>query len=965
MIERLIEALQAAGLVLGDQDDAFSEAQSLFHDEDIADSLWLAAQMGGETSLSARGAIDEESQAQTASSSMLEHTDAEESPMEDWAENPVDLSLPPSIPVYVQDDRQQPESDQAETIDSGLPLQVQSAPALPNARAMGRSLRSLMRQAPSRTQYVLDELATVDRIAQEDIWIPVLQPAPERWFELELVIESSPFSFVWESTLVEFQHLLERQGAFRNVRIWTVAESEAGDIQLVPKTMARNPAQPSAIPTAAGNISRSPRELIDASGRALVLYVSDCRSHLWQSGKIHDWLKMWSQHEPTTVIQLLPERLWSQTALNVGFKVQVSAFTPGVANPQLQVHNSPARRGLPGENTLTLPVVTLTTNALQQWARVIAAAGQQRLPARLFDLAWVQDPIRIAEADWAVIEPQTPEARVELFNATASPPAKRLARLMSVAPVELPVVHLIQKAFFKEAADPVHVAEVYDSCLLEQTTDVEAGELASYEFVHGVRECLNRGNPIDETLTVLDVLSKEITRTLGFETNSFTALLYPNADWGDKEKVAILPFAQIATQTLQRLGGQYADLAQQVEQDSIGHENWIQPIEPDHPKSVLSELRQEELIKAELLDTESIATVSDVTLKTDEFTIATISVAWEDEISPPELEQFEFVVATIERQQSTIIQLQQKGEFIDETSTNGEWVIQRQRHSAYRFIEVLSQPSAPSVSAKFARRSDAQNTIRAVELEMVSIPSGSFMMGSPLDEPERYGREGPQHKVTVEPFFIGRYPITQEQWQFVASLEQVSRELAPNTSRTKGNHHPVERVSWYEAVEFCARLALHTGRAYRLPTEAEWEYACRAETKTPFHFGETITSDLANYNGEYAYNGGPKGENRRKTNPVGYLGISNAFGLCDMHGNVWEWCQDHWHGSYDGAPTDGGAWLTDNEKGSRIKCGGSWSSSPRDCRSAYRDDDDPENRHSVIGFRVVCEMNAISLSRKD
>ncbi|MDJ0706508.1 MAG: formylglycine-generating enzyme family protein [Leptolyngbyaceae cyanobacterium MO_188.B28] len=955
MIERLIEALQSAGLVLGDQDIAFSEAQSLFHDEDIADSLWLAAHMGGKTRSDVSEAR-EEVQEQAVSSPIIEQEQLfpEERPAEELANRPAHLSPPPPISVYAQDDRQQPESDYAETTDSGLPLEVQAAPALPNARAMGRSLRSLMRKAPSRTQHVLDEPATVERIAQEDIWIPVLQPAPERWFELELVIESSPFSFVWESTLEEFQHLLERQGAFRNVRAWSVSESETGEVQLVPKTMARTPAQLPASPTAAGDISRSPRELIDASGRALVLYVSDCRSRLWQSGKIHDWLKLWSQHEPTTVIQLLPERLWSQTELNVGFKVQVSAFIPGVANPKLQIHNPPARRGLSGGNALTLPVVTLTPNALQQWARVIAAAGQQRLPARLFDMAWVKDPHRIAEADWAVIEPQSPEARVELFNATASPPAKRLARLMSVAPVELPVVHLIQKAFFKESADPVHVAEVYDSCLLEQTGDAEAGELARYEFFQGVRECLNRGNPIDETLTVLDVLSKEITRTLGFETSSFTALLYPNADWGEKEKATILPFAQIATQTLHRLGGQYAELAQQVEQDASGHENWIRPIESDRSESTLSELSQEELIQAELVDAEAVAIAGDITLKTDEFTIATISVDWEDEVSPPELEQFEFTVATIERRQSTAIQSQLQGELIDEISTNGEWIICRRRHSAYRFIEVLTEILGSSSGIKLAKRRGTQNYPHSLELEMVSIPSGVFQMGAFPDEPGCSQYEVPQHEVAVSAFFMGRYPVTQSQWRFVANLPQVNRELDPDPSRFKGDYYPVAQVSWYEAIEFCDRLSQHTSRHYRLPTEAEWEYACRAGTTTPFHFGETITSELANYYGYYTYNGGPEGEYLQGTTSVDHFDVANAFGLSDMHGNVWEWCQDNWHDSYNGAPTDSIAWFNQDEETGRMLRGGAWDYDPEDCRSASRINYLPAHCKETFGFRVVC-----------
>ena len=243
-------------------------------------------------------------------------------------------------------------------------------------------------------------------------------------------------------------------------------------------------------------------------------------------------------------------------------------------------------------------------------------------------------------------------------------------------------------------------------------------------------------------------------------------------------------------------------------------------------------------------------------------------------------------------------------------------------------------------------------------LRMMQIPGGTFTMGSPDDEPERLNREGPPHEVTVPTYFIGKYPVTQAQWLFVAGLEQVERRLEPAPSRFKRDIRPVEQVNWYEAVEFCQRLARYTSREYRLPTEAEWEYACRAGTTTPFHFGETITTELANYNGsneEYgAYGRGPKGEYHQETTPVDHFGVANAWGLCDMHGNVWEWCQDHWHDDYEGAPIDGSAWLTDNEEASRVRRGGSWLNYPRNCRSAYRYDDNPGDRYINIGFRVVC-----------
>jgi len=241
-----------------------------------------------------------------------------------------------------------------------------------------------------------------------------------------------------------------------------------------------------------------------------------------------------------------------------------------------------------------------------------------------------------------------------------------------------------------------------------------------------------------------------------------------------------------------------------------------------------------------------------------------------------------------------------------------------------------------------------------VSIEMMLIPGGTFQMGSPEQEEGREDREGPVHTVTVPEFCMGKYPITQAQWRYVAPLPQVERNLDADPSRFKGDDRPVEKVSWYDAVEFCARLSRETGRSYRLPTEAEWEYACRAGTTTPFHFGETITSDLANYDGSEIYADEPKGEYREETTAVDYFGIANAFGLCEMHGNVWEWCLDH-YGSYNDTPTDGSAYVTENENASRILRGGSWYYNPRGCRSACRNYNYPSNRYSSsYGFRVVC-----------
>ena len=227
-------------------------------------------------------------------------------------------------------------------------------------------------------------------------------------------------------------------------------------------------------------------------------------------------------------------------------------------------------------------------------------------------------------------------------------------------------------------------------------------------------------------------------------------------------------------------------------------------------------------------------------------------------------------------------------------------------------------------------------------LDMVAIPGGSFMMGSPNTEARRKDFEGPQRTVNISPFFMGRYKVTQAQYQAV---------MGNNPSNSKGAKRPVEHVSWDAAVEFCQKLSQKTGKTYRLPAEAEWEYACRAGTTTPFYFGETITPDLVNYEGNYPYGAAPKGLNREQTTDVGSF-PPNSFGLYDMHGNVEEWCSDKWNGNYSGAPTDGSSWET-GEEDNRVLRGGSWFSLAGGCRSAFRSSSSVGYTYWFVGFCVA------------
>ncbi|MEI6371918.1 MAG: bifunctional serine/threonine-protein kinase/formylglycine-generating enzyme family protein [Nostocales cyanobacterium ELA608] len=246
-------------------------------------------------------------------------------------------------------------------------------------------------------------------------------------------------------------------------------------------------------------------------------------------------------------------------------------------------------------------------------------------------------------------------------------------------------------------------------------------------------------------------------------------------------------------------------------------------------------------------------------------------------------------------------------------------IINKRNHSANYFVEDLGN---------------------GVKLEMVEIPAGTFYMGSPENEAGREDDESPQHQVTVPTFFIGKYPLTQAQYQAI---------MGNNPAHFKGANRPVECVIWDDAVAFCQKLNQKTGKNYKLPSEAQWEYACRAGTTTPFYFGKTITTDLVNYNGEIS--SAPKGQYRKQTTDVGTF-PPNAFGLYDMHGNVWEWCEDDWQENYINAPINGSALIS--RSNIKLLRGGSWYYYRGYCRSASRFRYYLDDLNESIGFRVVC-----------
>jgi len=819
---------------------------------------------------------------------------------------------------------------------------------------LARALRPLMRKVPSRTRVDLDEEATVTQIAETEVWMPVVRPTPERWLELEFVVESSKTTAIWERAIAELNHLVEYQGAFRTVRTWRL--SAQGDrVQLFPRWR-DGVATASTAEQVSSVRPHTPRELIDPTGRRLIWLVTDCTSPLWRQGIIHPALRQWAMAQPVAIVQMFPDSLWKRTALRDGHPVKLSALAPGLPSARLEVEGLPRRlerRG--GADLATVPVVTLDAQVLRHWARVIAGAGDSRTPGRVFDLVFIKRQAAATKAPAPPATLPTAQERVDLFRATTtSEIVKHLANLMAATPVvSLPVIDLLRDAFradFKEEVRQSHVAEVLLSGLLRRS-DAESDEVCLYEFWgdnsadpnERVRDLLLGDASVTKTLEVLNILSAAIGPKINSPVKTFQALLAALQTSDDDQLWAeALPFAQVGLKVLHRLGGEHAAFARQYEQtlqrNVISAESYFDSLPLQDLEYEVAELinfptlEPCEFIEAHF-EPDDGSIPFPPPLQPDEFTVITLEVQ-PDPGTPQDLEPFDFIVATIQRGPSPQQERRSLfGGLFSNRSNSPEWEILRQEQQAYRLQEPL-----PGIAS----------------LEMVSIPRGTFLMGSPGDEPERLNSEGSQHEVTVPSFFMGRYPVTQAQWRVVAAMPQVERTLKAAPSRFKDDLRPVEQVSWYDAVEFCARLSAHTGRQYCLPTEAEWEYACRADTTTPFHFGETISSDLATYKGRNVYADGPAGEDAKATTPIDHFGLANAFGLSDMHGNVWEWCQDHWHSNYKGAPTDGSAWIEGGNSERRILRGGSWFDDPWYCRSASRNTYGSDNRYNDNGFRVVC-----------
>ena len=414
-----------------------------------------------------------------------------------------------------------------------------AVPALRHKADLIRALRPLRRRSPSTTTFVVDEDATAARVAAEGLWLPVLRPAPARWLELTLVIDTAPSMVVWRRTIAEFLALAERLGAFRRVRMFGLDGSGATPLTVVPNLAGDAP-------------GLDPATLVDPSRRQAILVVTDGVGAAWRDGRVQPLLRLWANTGPVAIATVLPQRMSAGTGLRV-MAGQVRAPRPGAANTEW-IACDPSM-------DVSVPVLNLSARWLAPWAQLVAGAGDWRRTALLAEPA----PTSVARP--LVGAAGSAKDIVRSFRNAASPTAFRLACYLSAAWLNLPVMRLVQQVMLPES-DLAHLAEVFLGGLLHRLSDGLGADpdTVQYEFLPGVRDELNGYLLRDELLTVLQRSSEFVAERFG-QPFDFAALL---ADPGGVELPAVggetggRPLAHVAAGVLANLGGRYRTLAERL-----------------------------------------------------------------------------------------------------------------------------------------------------------------------------------------------------------------------------------------------------------------------------------------------------------------------------------------------------------------------------------------------------------------
>ncbi|MGD1701385.1 SAV_2336 N-terminal domain-related protein [Dapis sp. BLCC M229] len=516
--------------------------------EEIADTIWLALQIQESPSGSVSsdfslvkediGAMENKT---TAPKLQPQTPDSNETPKNQDSEAQ-------KAKIYPQSQQQ------TESLD--LSFKTPNAPSLRQPLILARALKPLMRRIPAGTNFVLDETATIEGIANTRLWLPVLRPTLEPWLDLELVVDESISMQIWRQTIRDLEKLLKNYGIFRDVRAWgmTAKDGEKVEIRRGMGAAAKN------------KFPRSSKELIDGSSRRLVLVVSDCVSSYWRDGKVTKALEIWGNSVPTAIIQMLPKWLWKRTALGRASEVRLRALTPGVSNQNLIAQEVSLWEELEEKKGIKVPIFTLEEDKTETWAQMLSGKSSVSTLGFLFKLDAPVKENSLFNLDYSQL---SAEDRVQAFRVTASPMARKLAGLLAAAPViSLPVVRLIRGALLRESLQ-INVAEVFLGGLLKPLSEIKVETNPDdilYGFVDGVRELFIDSMPSDRVLNVVDKVSEYMAERVGLSLEDFAAVLRREKeveDSGVVEEVGY--FATVTAQVLRRLGGEYGKVADKIE----------------------------------------------------------------------------------------------------------------------------------------------------------------------------------------------------------------------------------------------------------------------------------------------------------------------------------------------------------------------------------------------------------------
>jgi formylglycine-generating enzyme required for sulfatase activity len=812
---------------------------------------------------------------------------------------------------------------------------------LPNRRELMRALRPLQRKVSNPYHLELSIEETVNLSAQLG-WIQcVAMPAKMAWLELILIVDTSPSMQMWDKTIHEWLSLLQRNRAFENIRIYRMDASQA-------------------MPT-----FKPAKPVLSPARQQAIWIVSDCISAAWHSGQLFKYLKRWQKLQPLAIVQMLPFNMWKRTALGRGEECR---FYP------------PVRAGLPTaqwrsdapETVLNLPVFTLDMDSHSVYAQLFVAARD----------VWSSGFVHTAATKYSEtppasnneLSPEDIEKRLTQFRRLASPSAQTLAAYLAAVPLTLPIMRLVQDEMWKKYHEmppqQSHLAEVLLSGLVKQR---ELFGAQGYDFLAGVRPKLLDGISVyEEGAAVLRVVSEYVSTHAG-SCVDFRALL-ENPESVEEVNTFELPpdsqhFAEVGAEVLARMGGKYRAITTSIRgkyrRDT--HEKPLKNIKLFYSYSYKDEeLRNRlethlmALKRQEIIDDWHDHKISlgaewhnvlDENLKAADIILLLVS---SDFITSGYCEtEMKYAIQQHEAGKAVVIPIMLRPcmteglEFMklqcapENMKPVTEWVDQNEafidiakkiqmvvenirKHpsknnelSVHEKI-VLGKPRTfqTKKAGKFETFTVYEKTFYItpdVPLVMVYVPAGEFMMGSNDGHNEK-----PVHLVKIEQaFYMGKFPVTQEQYQAV---------MGENPSYFKGsNYLPVESVSKYQAKEFCEKLSILLEQEFRLPSESEWEYACRAGTDTGYWWGNKIEHDRF----WHSYNSGGQTHSvdKKMDDHV------NPFGLCDTHGNVWEWCEDNYEDNYN-APRTQVAHI--NSSGIHLLRGGSWYSNPYFCRSFYR-----------------------------